>query len=320
LRRTIWLVLAAAIASLIATSVATAATGTWSQYPNGGTEYQAQVQQPINNANTSNWSSKSKGAIPVMFKLSSRTAAAAFESISGDSSSANDYAYATFTPDAPLTFAGIDTLKANYDFTLGDCHGGALRWEVQTNTGGLFIYYGDEPNTTDCTTHSQSGTNMVGLNDLRYDTSAYPGGSFYDTYIHALELMGSDPIRYVAFVLDGGWGGNQRAAVSNITVNDSVYQFRTGGSDWASTCNLPPATIAVSKLDPVEDGSINEEPVQGSLADSGNSFRNIDCKYQYNLSVPSLKGAGTYQAKILVDGTEVPTPASPNGKVKFDLK
>jgi anti-sigma factor RsiW len=47
LKRTIWLVLAAAIASLIATSVATAATGTWSQYPNGGTEYQAQVQQPI---------------------------------------------------------------------------------------------------------------------------------------------------------------------------------------------------------------------------------------------------------------------------------
>ena len=39
------------------------------------------MQQPINTANTSNWNSKSKGAIPVMFKLSSTTGPAVFESI-----------------------------------------------------------------------------------------------------------------------------------------------------------------------------------------------------------------------------------------------
>ena len=40
----------------------------------------------------------------------------------------------------------------------------------------LFIYYGDSPNFTDCTTNSQTGANMIGLGDLRYDTSQYPEG------------------------------------------------------------------------------------------------------------------------------------------------
>ena len=54
---------------LVLPASAATTTGTWSQYPTGATEYQAEVQQPINTANTSNWNSKSKGAIPVMFKL-----------------------------------------------------------------------------------------------------------------------------------------------------------------------------------------------------------------------------------------------------------
>jgi hypothetical protein len=69
LKRITLLALGALIASLICASVASATTGTWTQYPSGATEYKAQVQQPINTANTSNWSSKSKGGIPVMFKL-----------------------------------------------------------------------------------------------------------------------------------------------------------------------------------------------------------------------------------------------------------
>src|SRR6266487_2840456 len=59
-------------------------SGSWVQYPTGVTEYQAEVQQPINSGNTSNWSAKSKGAIPVMFKLSTRPGPAAFESIYAD--------------------------------------------------------------------------------------------------------------------------------------------------------------------------------------------------------------------------------------------
>ena len=308
-------------------------TGSWSQYPNSTTEYQAAVQQPINTANTSNWSSKSKGAIPVMFKLSSKAGPAVFESIfsdnpaGGPANTANDYAYASFSPDE-LTFSQIDTLKADYQFTLGNCHGGSLRWEIGTEEGNVFVYYGDGPNFTDCKTNNQSDINMVGFSDLRWDTSQV-GGTFYDTHANAVALIGNENVNYAALIVDSGWqhqpttpgDADQRATVSNITVNDSVYQWDAGGSgDFAATCDLPDATIKVLKGDPVVDGNINEEPVQASLADDGNAFRVVDCKYQYILSIPSLDGKGTYQVQIRIDGGNVPTPGSPGGKVKFDIK
>jgi hypothetical protein len=323
---------------LISAGGAATTTGTWVQYPTGATEYQAEVQQPINTTNTSNWSSKSKGAIPVMFKLSSRIGPAAFESIYSDNATdtttgspcatghANDCAFVSFTPSPSIIFNDITTLKTDYNFTLGDCHGGSLRWSVRTSsTQSVFIYYGDYPNFIDCTTTSQSGTNMIGLSDLRYDTSQYTGGTFYDTYAHTQALIGTTPVIRVSLVIDSGWynapNGDQRLNISNTTVNDNVYQFvSSAGGSFTPTCDLPAATIAVSKNDPVADGDINEVAVQSSLVDSGNAFRVVDCKYQYVLSIPSLQGSGTYETQIWINGVRVPTPASPGGKVKFDLR
>jgi hypothetical protein len=265
-----------------------------------------------------------------MFKLASRTGPAAFESIGSDASSANDFAFMSFTPDAPLLFKNLTDLSTDYAFTLGDCHTGSLRWSVRvSSTQSVFIYYGAEPNTTDCTTSdvisgtdsNQSGENMIGKTDLRYDTSQV-GGSFYDTYAHTLTLVGEMPIVRASLVIDSGYAGDQRLNVSNTTVNGNVYQFVTsaGGGAFAPTCTLPPATIEVDKNDPVTSGAVNEAPVQGSLADDGNAFRVVDCKYQYILSIPSLQGPGTYEVQLWIDGNHVPTPASPGGKVKFDIK
>jgi hypothetical protein len=309
---------------MVVSPVSASTTGTWEQYPTGATEYQAEVQQPINTANTSNWSSKSKGAIPVMFKLSSRVGPAAFESIGSDTNTANDYAYVSFTPSPTITFNQVVTLKTDYSFTLGDCHGGSLRWSVRTSpTQSVFIYYGGLPNLTDCTTglNNQSGVNMIGQLDLRYDTSQYPGGTFYDTYAHAQVLVGNAPIIRASLVIDSGWGGDQRLNVSNTWVNDSEYQFvSSAGGSFTPTCVLPDATIQVGKTDPVADGPINEEPVQSSLVDSGNAFRVVDCKYQYIMSIPSLAGAGTYYVELRINGVRVPTPSSPGGSVRFDLR
>jgi hypothetical protein len=44
----------------------------------------------------------------------------------------------------------------------------------------------------------------------------------------------------------------------------------------------------------------------------------VDCKYQYVLSIPSLKGIGTYDVEIVIGGSDVVT--SPNPEVMFDLK
>jgi len=316
--------LAALFFGFLPTSPASAdvTAGTWTQHPSGAPAYQAEVQQPINTTNTSNWSSKSKGGIPVMFKLSARPTPAAFESVFSDSSTSNDYAFVSFTPSSTLTFGQLTELKTDYTFTEGDCHGGSLRWSVRTSpTQSVFIYYGSAPSFADCTTANQSDMNMIGDSDLRYDTSQYADGTFYDSYDHALELLADAPVIRASLVLDSGWAGDQRASVSNTTVNGNSYDFVTSsGGTLAPTCDLPPATIRVGQGDVVTDGEVNEAPVQSSLSDSGSAFRVIDCKYQYVLSIPSLQGKGTYEVQIWIGGARVPTPTSPGGKVTFDLK
>jgi hypothetical protein len=323
---------------LISTGAAAVTAGTWEQYPTGATEYQAAVQQPIDSANTSNWSSKSKGAIPIMFKLSSRIGPAAFESIGSDGyegytatgNFANDFAYMSFTPASPLTFNDITTLQTTYSFTQGDCHGGSLRWQVRTSpTQALFIYYGAYPQfgnggVNGCTPTSslgveQSDVNMINQPDLRYDTSQYVPGTFYNSYAGAQAIMGNLPIIRTSLVIDSGWQGlsaatDQRLNVSNTTVNDNVYQFvSSSGGSFNATCTLPPATLKITKLDPTPDGNILEDTVYSGPSDGGNAFRVVDCKYQYNLSIPSLKGTGTYKVEIQIDGNTV-------GQAQFDLK
>ena len=197
--------------------LAASTAGSWQPYPAPSSTYTTSVQQPINTDGTSNFKANGKAVIPVKFALSSGTVAAAFESIYSDNTTANDdagtcgtgsgadhandCAFLSFTP-ASLTFGDLATLKASFAFTLGNCHGGALRWSVRTSpTTSVFIYYGDLPNFTDCTYTSQSGTNMIGLSDLRYDTSQI-GGTFYDTYANAVALVGaSTPVIRVSLVL-----------------------------------------------------------------------------------------------------------------------
>lgn len=294
---------------------AVTATGEWTLYPGQSASYSAQIQQPLNGANTSNWAARSKGAIPVKWGLSTQAGPVVFESIGTNNPAitSDDYSFLRFAPDPSLRFAEIQELMAGYAFSLGNCHGGSLRWQVGTALGNLQIYYGDVPNFTDCTTNDQSDLNMIGWSDVRYDTSQI-GGTFYDTYAHALTLIGEQPITYAMLVLDSGWGGDQRLTPSNVTVNDNVFVPEPAGEP-TTTCDLSPtAYIEVVKLSPDANGAINEEPVQASLVDDGNVYRVVDCKYQFNLSIPSLKGAGHYRIEIQIpQGTVI-------GQVEFDLK
>jgi hypothetical protein len=338
-------------------------TGTWEQYPTGAAEYAATVQQPINSANTSNWNSKSKGTIPVMFKLSTFTGPAAFESIFSDnpSNTADDYAYLSFTPDAIMTFSQLTNLTAHYAFELGDCHGGSLRWQVRvdSNTNGVidsydpfsnpngdkavFIYYGlpasfgNDPDGAGpasyeggCTPTSYLGASQTGVNllsvpeqgVLRFDTTQF-NGIFYNDYAGALTAAGSFRVWRASLVLDSGWqygdrtpNGDQRlAAGTTATVEDNTRQFiSAAGSDLTATCDLPtPATMRVTFKDPQPDGVVNET-VTTYPSDTTSLFRVIDCKYQYNLSIPSLtSGPGTYKVEILINDVVV-------GTAQFDLK
>jgi hypothetical protein len=300
-------------AAIDAPSFAVATTGDWTLYPAQPAIYRTAVQQPINPDGSSSFRANGNGVIPVKFGLLAGTGPATFESILSDAASGNDFSYLSFTPSAALTFADITTLSAEYTFTLGDCHLGALRWSVTTSSGhSLFIYYGALPNFTDCTTASQSGQNMVGLSDLRYDTSQYPGGTFYDSYDHALTLMGSETVAGVSLVLDGGSAGDQRLTLGGAAVHDNVFTPAPAAGP-SPTCELPPAAVRIVKTAGAASGPVNE-PVSIQPSDDDLTFRTLDCKYVYNLATRSLSGTGSYLVSAVIGGNEAA------GAAGFDLR
>jgi hypothetical protein len=79
------------------------------------------------------------------------------------------------------------------------------------------------------------------------------------------------------------------------------------------TCDLPPATIRITKTSVATSGIVNDaltiQPNDDNLL-----FRIVDCKYMYNLATSSLSGTGTYKVEAVIDGT----PAA--GAAYFDLK
>jgi hypothetical protein len=74
------------------------------------------------------------------------------------------------------------------------------------------------------------------------------------------------------------------------------FNLTQGG---VATCDLPPATIAVTRTAGGVIGEVNESVYSGN-ADSGSNFRIDNCQYAYNLNARAL-GAGTYRIDILID-------------------
>jgi hypothetical protein len=235
----------------------------------------------------------------------------------------NDYSFLTFAPKTAFTFNQLTALNAVYTFTTGNCHGGALRWSVTLQIGSMqksvFIYYGAYPNFTDCTTAgatiNQSGLNMIGQTDLRYDTSQLPNGTFYDSYTDAVNLAGTNPVVSVTLALDAGWynapNGDQVLTLGPVSLSTSGFTdgFVAPSGPSVQTCNLPTAQIQVTKTSGTDPGPINEV-LSVQQADNNGVFRIVDCKYMYNLDVSSLTGAGGYSVGAIINGTPATNPAT----------
>lgn len=78
-----------------------------------------------------------------------------------------------------------------------------------------------------------------------------------------------------------------------------------------ATCDLPPATIAVTRTGGGVTGDVNES-VYSSNADTGSNFRIDHCQYVYNLNSRAL-GVGIYRIDILINGQVV-------GSAAFELR
>jgi hypothetical protein len=97
-----------------------------------------------------------------------------------------------------------------------------------------------------------------------------------------------------------------------ITANGiSVFNVRRGvipvkftlTLNNVATCDLPQATIAVTRTAGGVIGPIDESTYSGP-ADTGSSFRIDSCQYVYNLSASAL-GGGTYRVDIMINGQVV---------------
>jgi hypothetical protein len=308
--------------------------GTWSHFPAQTPVFTAVVRPPIKANGTSVFNDGS--VIAVKFKLMTGSGVFLFESVwsnnfpeEGESILDDDYAALTFAPAGSLTFNDITNLTADYAFTMGNCQGGSLRWSVtfdlvgdnpfppgegepdpRSNDQSVFIYYGGHPNFTDCTTgaDNQSGVNMIGLSDLRYDTSQV-GGTFYDTYANAQTLVGTEPVVGVTLVVDSGWMQDefgaykdQSVALTSAQVNDNVFVPVTG--EPTSTCTLPPAAITV-----VEDINGPADPATAQFRLNDSFFGNTNqCTYTYNLVTSSLFGPGHYSVYVVIDNQAIQNP------------
>jgi hypothetical protein len=236
---------------------------------------------------------------------------------------------ASFTPaSSTLTFNDIVNVSANYAFTLGTCGVGSLRWTIAVLHNGVtqnvHVYYGDPGGAQECTLNSGSGQNLITTSAApnRFEMQGgFGGGPVYTTYAATQAVVGTDRVVAARLILDSGWSLDQRANVSSITVNDNTFVPKTTETTtttavtgpYARTCNLPAAELRWSKDDPVPDGAINEaESIQPN--DAGLYYRQVDCKYIYNLAVSSLSGQGTYRTFVRINGQNIEAPA------KFDLR
>ncbi|MEX1357303.1 MAG: hypothetical protein WD981_01630 [Gaiellaceae bacterium] len=157
-----------------------------------------------------------------------------------DTNSANDSGTVSFTGTGVTDFNSLTTLSAEFNVTDDACLGGSPRFEVDFagTDNNLFVYLGAYNATTgqfDCAPNTWiSSGNLIGTpdTDKRYDTSKFAGGTFYDTYAHAKELLGTMAVESIRFVADGGWhpafvDREQTVLLRRATVNQHVFRFGT---------------------------------------------------------------------------------------------
>lgn len=142
------------------------------------------------------------------------------------------YGGINFKVPAGTTFANIQTLSTDYDFTHNSCGGGSPRFQINVVIAGVtksaFVYIGPPPNYTGCAMNTWVSTGNLVAPASFVDTSQLPGGTFYDTFASADAKYGSDAVTGIQVVADGEWfftSGQQTVLVDNVVINNKTYGF-----------------------------------------------------------------------------------------------
>jgi len=195
------------------------------------------------------------------------------------------------------------------------------------NGGGLLAATGDQVNTDPklgplqdnggptFTQELLSGSPAIDAGDpnftppLNYDQR----GSSYDRVVNGRIDIGAFEVQTVT----PSYAGQIQSPIN--ADGTSIFNVRRGvipvrftlTQDGVATCDLPPATIAVTRTGGGVMGQVNES-VYGGNAGTGSNFRIDSCQYVYNLNSSAL-GVGIYRVDILINGQAV-------GSATFDLR
>jgi len=164
-------------------------------------------------------------------------------------------------------------------------HNGGSTFTHELLTGSPAINAGD-PSFTPPPDYDQRGPGYNRIANGRVDIGAYEVQPPAPTYAGQVQA----PINP-----DGSSTFNVRRGVVPVK-----FTLTQGG---VATCDLSPATIAVTRTAGGVIGEINESVYSGN-ADTGSNFRISSCQYAYNLNARAL-GVGTYRVDILIDGQVV---------------
>jgi len=136
-----------------------------------------------------------------------------------------------FSVPAGMTFAQVQNLATEYQFTAGSCGGGAPRFQINVDGKNAFVYIGPPPNYTGCPQNVWANTGNLATPAGFVDTSQLPGGAFYDTFAAADVKYGSDAVTGIQLVTDAGWMfGVQTVLVDNVMINDMTFTFESAES------------------------------------------------------------------------------------------
>ena len=156
-----------------------------------------------------------------------------------DDSNAKPYAGLNLTSTKVTTLSDLTSLAADYQLVAGDCGGGSPRFEIGLpGDRTISVYIGPAPNFTGCASGWQSTGNLL---TGTVDTTQI-GGTFYDTWQHALTLAGSTAVSSLAVVVDGSWkqpGGVQSVLVDNVQVNGDALDFEPAAAVAGTTMVVP---------------------------------------------------------------------------------
>jgi hypothetical protein len=280
--------------------------GGWEADPGqGAASYSASVQQPLNADGSSNFKAKGGGVIPVKFALTQGTGPFVFASY-GDAADGPTYSNVVYTPTTITTVGDIASLSAVFNFTTGGCHGGSLRWTLNTDSGNIDVYFYQPNGTTTCDdTNNDENIVSIGSNVERLGSNSYVDWATATSGLEGLKII------WAALIVDSGWGGDQVINLTSATFNGITFVV-PGASVGTTVCPTAPATFSISKVDGSPSGAVNDvASIQPS--DNNSIYRIVDCKYMYNLAIGSLPGVGTYTVYATIASTTFPVAS-------FDLK